>query len=569
MSVFYDGEFLCVQLSRNVDYNVVLEIAKESPYSQYIPSVGIYCLPPTKRNARLLYEAGYPFDETAKPFVQTCEDRRESVSSPIPKELYPFQKEGVETLLSNDRNYLLADEMGLGKTVQVLTYLNLNPKSLPAVVVCPASLKLNWGKEVEKWVGVAPYVLYGRTPEHLSEEFVQKHPVWIINYDILGVEDAQEKAVEAERRKVCEETGAPYRKRKLRVHGWCDEISRHGFKTIVCDEVQNIAEEETLRSRGVSQICEGDSRKIFLSGTPYETRTSQFFTCLHILDRRLFPNKWRFLMTYCNPKKTFFGWQFQGLSNGEQLHQMISPLMIRRLKKDVLTQLPPKNRIVVPMDVTSKERRVYDQCDMELQQAVDNHETNALTKLAKLKQASFEAKKSAIIQWIKDYLEVNDKLVVFVYHKAAFHALMDEFSKFAVGINGETAVADRQKAVDSFQLNKKTKLFVGQIKSCNAGLTLTAANATCFVEFGTTCVMHEQAEDRVHRISQTADSVFAYYLILDNSIDNVIMDVLNSRNADMKKVLNNESNDELFKREDDFNDIILSKYVERRRKTLK
>ena len=158
--------------------------------------------------------------------------------------------------------------------------------------------------------------------------------------------------------------------------------------------------------------------------------------------------------------------------------------------------------------------------------------------------------------------------MVFVYHKAAFHTLMDEFSRIAVGINGETAVADRQKAVDSFQLNSKTKLLVGQIKSCNAGLTLTAASATCFVEFGTTCVMHEQAEDRVHRISQTADSVFAYYLILDDSIDNVIMDVLNSRNADMKKVLNNESDGELFKKEEDFNDMILSKYAERRRKTL-
>lgn len=567
MSVFYDGEFLCVQLNRNIDYKVVLDIAKDSPYSQYMPSVGIYCLPPTKQNARRLHEAGYPFDATATPFLQACENKRESVSSPMPEELYPFQKEGVEKLLSNNRNYLLSDEMGLGKTVQVLTYLKLNPKSLPAVVVCPASLKLNWAKEVEKWVGAMPYILYGRTPQRLSEEFVEKYPVWIVNYDILGVEDAEEKRIETERRKACEETGAPYRKRKLRVHGWCDEISRHGFKTVICDEVQNIAEEETLRSRGVSQICEGDSRKIFLSGTPYETRTSQFFTCLHILDRRLFPNKWRFLMTYCNPKKTFFGWQFQGLSNGEQLHQMISPLMIRRLKKDVLTQLPPKNRMVVSMDVSAKERQVYDQCDMELQQAVDNHETNALTKLAKLKQASFEAKRTAIIQWIKDYLEVNDKLVVFVYHKAAFHTLMDEFSKIAVGINGETAVADRQKAVDSFQLNRKTKLFVGNITACNAGLTLTASNATCFVEFPRSYPQAVQCEDRVHRISQEADSVFAYYLILEDSIDEIIMDTINERGRNISKVMDN-TNETLFEEEKDFNDIILSRYAERRRKTL-
>lgn len=569
MSVFYDGEMLCVQLNRNVDYNVVLNIAKESEYSQYLQDIGIYCLPPTKRNARLLYEAGYLFDDSAKPFLRTSENKQEAVSSPIPKELYPFQKEGVETLLSSNRNYLLADEMGLGKTVQALVYLKLNPKSLPAVVICPASLKLNWAKEVEKWVGVTPYILSGRKCECLTDEFVKKFPIWIVNYDILGTENPDEKAQEAERKRFCEKNGMNYKKRKLKVYGWCDEICKHTFNTIICDEVQNIAEEETLRSRAVSQICNNPSRKIFLSGTPYETRTSQFFTCLHILDSQKFPNRWKYLMTYCNPKKTFFGWQFQGLSNGEQLHEKISSLMIRRLKKDVLTQLPPKNRIVVPMDITLNERRIYDECDRELQKAVDNHETNALTKLAKLKQASFDAKKRAMIQWIKDYLDINNKLVVFVYHKTAFHTLMDEFKDMVVGINGETPVNDRQKAVDLFQLNKKIKLFVGQIKSCNAGLTLTAANATCFVEFGTTCVMHEQAEDRVHRISQEADSVFAYYLILDDSIDNVVMDVLNSRNVDMKRVLNNEANGELFKKEEDFNDIILAKYAERKKITLK
>ena len=234
--------------------------------------------------------------------------------------------------------------------------------------------------------------------------------------------------------------------------------------------------------------------------------------------------------------------------------------MIRRLKKDVLTQLPPKTRIVVPLDVSKANRRIYDKAEIELDEAIRKHEKNALTKLSELKQASFEAKKDAIIQWIEDYLEVNNKLVVFVYHRVAFQMLMDKFGKIAVGINGDTPNALRQTYVEKFQNNKRTRLFIGQIKATNTGLTLTASNATCFVEFGTTAPMHEQSEDRVHRISQEADAVFAYYLILDNSIDNSIMDVLNSRNADLKKVLNNEENEQLF--EDDFNKAILSRYKE-------
>lgn len=852
MAVFFDGERLCVQLNKTIDYKVVLDIAKEAEYSEYLSDVGIYCLPPTRRNAKILYNAGYPFDKSAMHFLKVQKPKRESVESEhrdidddIPSSLYPFQKEGVRTLLSNKKNYLIADEMGCldgetivtinrrksskkmtlekfykrfhrldnyskydlkfkdepfyirsfnegyfrlgevldvidsgmkecvrvttekgkqliltpdheiylkdgtiqakdslgryvlcngtekcpncgssnnlitykyskfrgycrtcmynlrdnwkykdddihevvqndgyvylqgrplynykgrkwtngvpkhtyvmekyigrylkpgevvhhidenklnndisnlmllddtkahsklhgiekyknfgfvnptyekivkvenvgarhvydvkvinhnnfvanhilvhncGKTVQALTYLKMNKKSLPAVVVCPASLKLNWANEVKKWVGVDSYILNGRTPEYLSDEFVSKYPIWIINYDILGSEDEDERKAELEREIYCKSNGIPYRKKKMKVYGWCDEIARHDFKTIICDEVQNIAEPGTLRSRGVMQICEGNSRKIFLSGTPYETKTSQFFTCLHILDNKLFPNRWFYLMNYCDAKKTRFGWKFDGLSNAEELHEKVSTLMIRRLKKDVLTQLPPKTRIVVPMDVSKKDRTIYDEAERELDEAIENGEKNALSKLAALKQASFEAKKDCVIQWIRDYLEVNDKLVVFVYHKVAFDLLTNTFGKICVGINGGTPNALRQTYVDKFQKDKKVRLFIGQIKATNAGLTLTASNATCFVEFPVSYPQAIQAEDRVHRISQEADAVFAYYLILDNSIDNSIMNVINERSMNINKVMDN-IDDSLFSSEEkDFNKAILSKYKEK------
>ena len=560
MSVFFDGSRLCVRLSKGSDYKAVLDIAKESEYSEYDKNSNTYSLPATKKNARKLYEAGYAFDDSAKHFISKATTAQQAIFPGMLNNLYPFQKESVVTLINSTKNWLIADEMGLGKSVQVCAYFKLKEDALPAVIVCPASLKLNWQKEVEKWAGVPAYVLEGRTPEYLSKEFVKAYPVWIINYDILGSEDKNKREREQNRKGWCTENGLKYWKKKIPVHGWCDEILRHGFKTVVCDEVQYIAESDTIRSRAVAKICNSNSRKIFLSGTPYETRTSQFFTSLHILDPRLFPSRWKFLMDYCNPKKGFFGWQFNGLSNAEELHQKISTLMIRRLKKDVLTQLPPKIRTVVPMNVSLKDRKEYQQAEHELETAVANGEKNALTKLANLKQITFNTKKEAVVRWIKDYLQVNSKLVVFVYHKIAFDYLMNEFGDIAVGINGGTPNSDRQKFVDKFQINKKIRLFIGQIKATNAGLTLTASNATCFCEFGSTCVSHVQAEDRVHRISQKADSVFAYYLVLPDSVDEHMMSILNSRSGDISKVMDNSS-ESLF--DEDFNQEVLLKYKEK------
>ena len=572
--VFYDGEFLCVQIVKYKNYKIVLDIAKQSEYFNFISNENMFLLPPTKKNARLLNEAGYTFDESAKIFLNAHKE----VSKKLPNKnydcelldkLYPFQKEGVLKMLSMNSNILLADDMGLGKTVQGAMYLRLKENSLPALVICPASLKQNWQNEIKKWAGVNSYILNGKTPEYFSEEFIEKYPVFIINYDILGNEDKDEKEKEMARRKKARDSGLPYRKKIIRVFGWCDELSKISFNTIIADEVQYIAEPDTIRARAVSQICSAikKSKKLFISGTPYETRTSQFFTSLHILDPVQFPNRYKFLMRYCDPVKTFFGWKFDGLSNAEELHSMISKFMIRRLKKDVLKQLPPKIRAVVPMNVTSAERAKYDSIDEQFEQDIisgKKSKKEQLGHIAELKQGAFEAKKKAVIQWIKDYLEINSKLVVFIYHHSAYDSLMQEFGKIAVGITGETPASQRQNIVDRFQNDNKIKLFIGQIKASGVGLTLTKANATAFVEFGSTAPQHCQAEDRVHRIGQEADSVMAYYLILNDSIENDIMNTLERRNKDLKQVMDNESDASLFSSDSDMNEEILSRYKKRK-----
>ena len=575
--VIFDGERICVQLNR-MNWKDIVEIAEQSQYSEYLSDVGIYCLPPTKKIARKLKELNYPLDcsmdiffkENKKITVKELQNDYDFHSVDNKDELFEFQKEGVRKMLNMESNILLADSMGLGKTPQGSMYLRYKENSLPAIIICPASLKLNWQKEIKHWAGLKSYVINGKTPEYLSEEFIKKYPVWIINYDILGSENKDEKLEEQKRKEYCKENDLKYKKKTLKVYGWCDTIIEKNFKTIICDEAQVLGESTTIRTRAVSQICEGlpKSKKIMISGTPYETRTSQFYSLLHLIDPEEFNNEWKYKYRYCDPVKTFFGWKFDGLSNAEELHNRISKYMIRRLKEDVLKDLPPKIRSVIPLQITENERKIYIETDKELEDAIVNKETNVLSKMAKLKQVAFQVKKNSAIQFIKDYVENVGKLVVFIWHIESYNILMKEFEKIAVGINGSVSIQDRNKAVDEFQNNPKIKLFVGQIKSAGTGLTLTASSCTVFLEFGMTAPQHLQAEDRVHRIGQKADSVLAQYLILEDSIEQDCMNTLNKRAKHLEAVLDGKyDSQDMFKIEDDMSEDIIKEY--KRRKMIK
>ena len=579
--IIYDGDLLCVQLVRNKNWKQVLELAKNSSRFDYLKNDNIICIPPSKRNVSKLVELGYAFDKSAIKFVERLKNEPvenksveleskhieeinfKSIDNEL--ELYPFQKEGVERMLKMNSNILLADEMGLGKTPQASKYLNLKKDSLPALIVCPASLKLNWQKEIEKWTGVKSYIIEGKEPKYFSKDFLEKYPIWIINYDILGYENSDERKEEELRKKKIKSQGGYYKKKILKVYGWCDEIVKHNFNTIVCDEAHYLGEDSTIRTRAMFQICESlpESKKIMISGTPYETRTSQFYPILKIIDEKQFGNKYRFLMRYCNPVKTFFGWKYDGLSNAEELNEKINRFMIRRLKKDVLKDLPPKIRSVIPLRVTEKERQIYIQKEMELDEAIKNKEKIALTKLAELKQVAFEVKKNSAVQFIKEYISDGKKLVVFIWHRSSYDFLMKEFGKIAVGIVGGDSIENRNEAVEKFQKDSKIKLFIGNIKSAGVGLTLTESASTVFLEFGNTAPGMIQAEDRVHRIGQRADCVMAQYLLLEDSVEEDAMATLNRRAKNLSKVMDGVDDVEMFVK-DDMNEDILKTYRSRK-----
>jgi SNF2 family DNA or RNA helicase len=546
ISVIFDGERLNVRLNKK-NYKSILQLAKQSAYFEYAHEIGIMSLPPTKKTARILYDMGLGFDDSAKIFLDKIAPNKNEneidFSLLKPLALRQYQEQGVLWMLKHNIHFLLGDEMGLGKSVQIATYL-FYKQTFPVLIICQASLKLNWEREITIWTKKKCLVLEGINPYPI-EGLLNEFPVVIINYDILGRKDKLEVEYEEKRIQEAKKLGLPYRKKIIHPKGWIDVLKQIQFKDIICDECQFISGIETARTQSVIDVCKEvkSARRIFLSGTPYTSATKQFFTTLHLIDHKTFTNRWRFLMTYCNPVKTHFGWSFEGLSNGERLHNLVSRIMLRRLKKEHLKELPEKIKSIVPMKVNKNRYKDYQITENRM---LKGKIVNEKQTYQELKRIAYYIKIDSCIQWIKDYLEVNDKLVVFVYHRESFKKIMEEFKNICVGINGDTPSNKRQAIVDKFQKNKKIKLFNGQIRAAGNGITLTAASAVAFVEFGDTATEHEQAEDRIHRIGQEADKIIAYYLIAQGTVDEDIIENIKIGYSNQKQVLDGEVNAEFI-----------------------
>ena len=563
--VIFDGNNLCVDI-RRTNYKNILDIISGCGEYVYDSVNKIIYLPPKRSVARKLFDIGCKFDESAvhftAGFIKTDVDYDER--------LLPFQKDGVKFLLEKG-NRLLADYMGLGKTIQAVMYLKYNTESRTAIIITPATLKKTWEKEISKWTDMNVHIIDGTKIYDITEDFAKEQGIIIINYDILGIENDDLKKAELSRVANLKSAGFKASYKPPKVEGWCDMLCRVKWRTIIADEVQYISSTSSIRARAVKQICFSSlCKKIFISGTPYETKTSQFYTALHILRPDLFPNEFNFKMRYCDPKKTRYGWKFEGISNVAELREKLSEFMIRRTKEDVLPQLPPKTRSVVYLDVSKKDRAEYDRAESDFVSDLHSRKGSKkcmLAHITEMKGYACRSKQKAVVEWIKEYLSLyGDKLVVFVHHKFMYDYLMQKFQRISVGINGSVPAKKRQDIVDKFQRNKKIKLFIGEIKSCGAGITLTASNTVCFVEFGQTCVQHEQAEDRVHRIGQDADKVFAFYLLMSDSVEESMMATLNRHNRDMKLVMDNKIDETMFKSEEsDWREMVLEDFSRKKR----
>ena len=501
----------------------------------------------TEKNIRMLQEDNWEFSLTLQSMINSKKKKKEvKIDESKMKDFMPCQIEGVKFLEEIDGKGLITDEMGVGKTLQAIGYAKIHPELRPVLIICPASLKLNWAREIERWTGDSSIeILYGMTPYP-----VRKANWYIINYDILGRDGRTKEEINLKKRKY--------------VVGWVNELIKMKIAIVVADEFQLIANSGTDRTVSTKTIVKQlkDVKIIGLSGTPINNRPREFYTVLNLVAPKIFPSRYNFERRYCDPKFNGFTTVCNGATNIEELHELIKPLMIRRLKKDVLKELPPKRKIILPLELEEVQRKNYNNAEGEfLDWLEDNYRNYVMVQehLEKLKQIAYLAKRNSVLAWIDDFLSSGEKLVVMTYHKIAMDDIYSKFKKIAVKIDGSTKASDRQKAVDDFQNNPDIKLFVGQIIAAGVGITLTAASTLAFVEYSPVPAHHAQAEDRIHRKGQT-ESVSIVYLTADGTVETKIAQTLVSKSKVISRLVDGEKQEFFDGQEKELTVEILDKY---------
>lgn len=437
------------------------------------------------------------------------------IPAPEGRAYLPYQKAGIrfcrDLYATGKTGALIADEMGLGKTIQAIGLINLDSSIKRVLVICPATLKVNWSRELSKWLTRPLKVGIQNAGETWLGDLVD---VLIINYDILS--------------------------------RYADKLNAGNWDLKVSDEAHYAKNPKAARSKALFGIPA--KRKLALTGTPILNRPVELFPILKDLDKSAWGNWLRYVERYCAAVRTGYGWDVSGASNLDELQTKLrGSVMVRRLKKDVLTELPAKRRQVVELDATGcdevidAEKQIFEtrretldllRARVELAKASEDRaeyegavealregQGALFAEMAKLRHETVLKKLPQVIGYVEDALDGNGKLIAFGHHLDGIAQLKAKFPGAAV-VTGGMSSEEKMAEVDRFQNDPACKLFIGN-DAAKEGLTLTASSHVVFFELDWVPGNLSQKEDRAHRIGQK-DSVLVTHLVLEGSLDAVM-----------------------------------------------
>ena len=461
-------------------------------------------------------------------------------------ELRGYQRAAVNWILRNRKVYI-GDEMGTGKTLCSLAAV-VADGSLPLVVVCPASVKMGWQRQIKKFFPDLPddavYICSGR----VAKQIPQQVKIIIINYDILS--------------------------------WWVTRLQHHKYKAVVLDEAHFIKSRKAKRTRAAVVLAQGAEMRIAMSGTPMNSKPVELVPQLEAIGRMndLTDGRrtWWFIERYCRPFNNGYGWDVNGASNLFELSSRLRErgILIRRRKEDVLTELPPKERVSIPLSITNRDEyiKVRDsiaywvrqqvEADPEFKKHLDALDADtaanvyeqairdkvakaqsaaAITKLSALRQVCMRGKINAAIDWIDDFLTSEEKLVIFCTHREAVETLSKRFADNSVKIIGGMSADARQASIDAFVDNDDIRIVIANIDAAAEGIDgwQNVCSNVAFLELTWTPTKHHQAEDRCHRSGQT-NPVTCYYLLASDTIDEYLATLIENKRAVISAVVDGE-----------------------------
>lgn len=483
-------------------------------------------------------------------------------------DLRGYQNAAIHWALRNRKVYI-ADDMGTGKTLSALASC-VAAEKLPVVVVCPASVKLGWQRQIKKFFpSLNVYVASGKKntdhaptyAPHMTNVIPFGTDVFIVNYDICGAWQPLRIATE---------------------HG--RNIEPFDYQSIIIDEAHFIKSPKAKRTKAVAALANRVEFRIALSGTPMVNRPIEIVPQLDVLGRLddflQGRKRWHFVERYCAPVHNGYGWDTNGASNLFELSQRLREygIVIRRTKDEIMGELPPKERVSIPLELAN--RSYYDKImqdlrywveakvssDTELQEELaqmnpaERHErrsfaiaerlwraekAEALVRLGALRQTCIDGKMDGITEWVGDFLTNDEKLIVFCIHRKTVNHLMDKFGDKAVKIYGGMNMEKRQASIDAFINDDNVRLVVANIDAAAEGIDgwQEVCSNVAFAELAWSPVRHRQAEDRCHRSGQQ-NPVTCYYLLAESSVDETLASLLDKKNRVISAALDGREVDE-------------------------
>ena len=411
------------------------------------------------------------------------------------------QKDAIEKLLKNNR-FILADDMGLGKTTSVvISALETEVKKI--LVICPASLKINWMREFQLYTNREIFICDGK-------KYSTESDIVIMNYDIV---------------KNFYDSKSPE----------TSPIIQSNFDLIVIDEAHYISNTTAIRTKLINSFAKKSKRLWLLSGTPMTSRPINYFNLLNLIDSPVAQNWMAYVIRYCEGYQFRVGgnkkvWNTNGASNLEELRDRTSRQVLRRLKTEVL-DLPEK--IINPVYLRLKSKEYEDLMGdyynwYESRDESTRSLTVQFTKIMKVRQVIANEKIESTIELAENILEQGKKVIIFTNFTEVLQRIHSHFGKKSVYLDGSCSKSSRQHAIDEFQTNDKIKIFVGNLKAAGAGITLTASEVVIMNDLSFVPSDHAQAEDRAYRYGQK-NNVLVYYPIFENTIEGIVYDILSHK----------------------------------------
>ncbi|KAE8744020.1 hypothetical protein FOCC_FOCC009304 [Frankliniella occidentalis] len=394
--------------------------------------------------------------------------------------------------VSRGGRVLIADDMGLGKTIQALAIADYYHDEWPLLIVCPSSMRFQWVAEIRKHLKNVNadsifVITNGKDVIDCYSEVV------ITSYDLMSTFETQ--------------------------------LLAKKFGVVIMDESHHLKNPKAIRTKAGTKILTTCKRCILLSGTPVLSRPVELHCQLKCIRPQIFNKFMDFALRYCDAKQTKWGWNYSGSANMNELNIVLKELlMIRRLKSDVLSQLPPKTREVVMLGSTTGPKLSE---TSEFAKILDAEGLKGLSKVNTLMsyfQETSTVKIKGVTQYVEDMIENGEKFLIFAHHGIMMDAICTAVEKKKtdyIRIDGSVKSEVRKDLCNHFQEQENCLVAVLSIKAANTGLTLTAARLVIFAELWWNPGDLIQAEDRAHRIGQ-ADSVLVQYLVQRGTADDQI-----------------------------------------------